>query len=70
MFSQESVLLTNGWQYTGKCNCTGTLQLKYKRDRDNLRIFPKRNYFKLNGIKYELSVLEEKTKSAESQAGA
>ena len=66
MFSQESVLLNNGWQYTGKCTCGGTLQYKYRRGVDSIRVFVKKNYFKLNGIRYEISLLEEKAQSAQA----
>lgn len=66
MFSQESVLLTNGWQYIGKCTCSGTLQYKYRRGLDNIKVFIKKGYFTLNGMRYELSFLEEKAKSTEA----
>lgn len=64
MFSQESVLLNNGFEFVKVCHsaCIGTTKITYKRGNDYLFVVPKRNYFKLNGQKYALSLLEEKTR--------
>lgn len=59
MFSQESVLLNNGFNYVGQCKCGGRLQYKYMRNGELLRVFPTKNNFKFKLRYHALSVLEE-----------